>query len=243
MVRENRELEVGETLRVPMRLNIGAWPVDTEDQVAAFVYATAADGSLIRLDPIEEVDPARMWREEGASMPVNAYQALFDRGLGDAIPSDLVRDVSATDPEVIPHSVEVRARHDGRGFMIVTNGFGRIAQREVERADCTHIEVAAWVTSPAFELVQLVGMLASHADSWKPADTVGAPIDELGIGGFVLADGGAVNMGGGPSVRVLVLVPLSPDAYARVRGGGAADWLSQNVVDERCWAPFALDHA
>lgn len=166
---------------------------------------------------------------------------LFDRGLADAIPSDLVRDVSARNPDVVPHSVEVRARHDGRGFMIVTNWFGRIAQRNVERVDCTHIEIAAWVPAHAFKLVHLVGTLASRAHSlttgWKPADMIGAPIDELGIVGFVLADAGAVSMGGGLSVRLLMLVPLAPHEYERVHGDGA-DWLSKNVVDERRWAPF-----
>jgi hypothetical protein len=45
-------------------------------------------------------------------------------------------------------------------------------------------------------------------------------------------------MGAGPSVRVMVLVPLSPHEYDQVRGGGASDWLSRNVVDERLWAPI-----
>src|SRR5262249_19276224 len=117
------------------------------------------------------------------------------------------------------------------------------AQRNVERSDCTHVEVAAWVPDSVFELVHLVGTLARHAHAstgvgWKPADTVGAPIDELGIVGFVLADGGEVRMGGGPSVRLLMLVPLASDEYERVRDGRATEWLSKNVVDERRWAPF-----
>src|SRR5262249_35146528 len=158
-----------------------------------------------------------------------------DRGFADAIPSDVVRFVTAKNPAVMPHSVEVRARHDGRGFMILTNGFGRAAQRDPERADCAHIEVAAWVPSHSFQLVNLVGTLAacgqdSTTGAWKPADLLGAPFEELGIGGFVLADGGAVEMAGGPRVRVLLLVPLSPREYGRVRGGGATDWLSDNRV-------------
>jgi hypothetical protein len=243
MVRENRELEAGETLRVPIRLNIGAWPVELDGKEAAFTYSVAEDGSLLKLVSVEEIDPAREWRVSGASIAVNAYQALFDRGLAEVVPSDLVRDVPARNPDVIPHSVEVRARHDGRGFIVVTNGFGRRPQRHVDRADCTHIEVAAWAPTHAFELVQLVGTLAGHAHrstagGWKPADTLGAPIEEFGIGGFVLADGGAVGMGGGPAVRLLLLVPLTAREYELVRGGGAADWLSKNTVDERRWASF-----
>ncbi len=242
MVRENREFKTDEILRVPVRMNIGAWPVELEGKDAVFTYSIADDGSLLKLVPVEEIDPVREWRERRDSIAANAYQALFDRGLSDAIPSDLVRDVAARNPDVIPHSVEVRALHDGRGFMIVTNGFGRSPQHAPEREDCTHLEVAAWVPTHVFELVQLVGTLAGHAHSstkaWKPADTLGAPIDELGIGGFVLADGGAVNMGGGPTVRLLILVPLAPNEYESVRGGGAANWLSEHPVDEHRWAPF-----
>jgi len=243
MVRENREFSAGESLQVPVRMNIGAWPVELDGDEAAFTYAVTDDGWLLKLVPTEEFDPAVQWRERSSAIAVNAYQALLDRGLADAIPSELVRDVAAKNPGTIPHSVGVRARHDGRGFMIVTNGLGRVAQRDSERANCTHIEIAAWVPAHSFELIELVGLLASDAHSsttggWKPADTLTAPIDELGIAGFVLADGGAVDMGGGASVRLMLLVPLGPNEYERVRGGGAADWLSKNDVDERRWAPF-----
>ncbi len=235
MVRENREFKAGKLLRVPVRINIGAWPVELDGKDAAFTYSVADDGSLLKLVPTKEIDPAREWHERGGAIAVNAYQALFDRGLADAIPSDLVRDIAARNPDIIQHSVEVGARHDGRGFMIVTNGLGRTAQRGAERVDCTHIEVAAWVPAHVFELVQLVGNLTSmpflrQLGAWKPADTLSTSIENLGLGGFVLADGGAVDMGGGPSVRLLLLVPLSPQEYERVRGAGGPPTGSQRMT-------------
>jgi hypothetical protein len=88
-----------------------------------------------------------------------------------------------------------------------------------------------------------VGQLAANLHSsttggWHPADTLGAPLAEIGIGGFVLADGGAIGLGAGPAVRLLLLVPLTEAEYESVRRGGAANWLSKNSWDERRWAPF-----
>jgi hypothetical protein len=243
MIRDNRELGTSEHLRVPLRLNIGAWPLDLSGKDAAFLYRITEDDGLLKLVPVEESDPALHWRSQGDAIAVNAYQALFDRGLADTIPSDLVRDVPSTNPDVVEHSVEVRERHDGRGYLIVTNGLGRIAQQEIARADCAHIEVAAWAPTHFFELVELVGTLGTHAHvsttgEWTPGDLLQAPIAELGIGGFILADGAEVSMGVGPSVRLLLMVPLTPEDCDRVRGGGAADWLSKNEIDERRWEPF-----
>jgi hypothetical protein len=223
MIRDNRELQAGESLAVPVRLSIGAWPLALDDRCAATTYAVAdLDGNL---ELVTSHEPA-----VDGDLAVNLYQALFDRGLGDLVPSHIVRDVPSQSRQPLEHDVEVRARDDGRGFLVVTNGFGRAAR----------FEVAAWVPHETFELVKLVGGLAAFAleAGWKVGDTVAAPIEELGIGGFVIADGGNVAMGTAPSVRILLLVPLAETDYARVRGGGAAAWLARNPATEAAWDPF-----
>lgn len=243
MVRENRVLAAGDALRVPLRLTIGAWPPDLEGKDDAIAYAVGGDdGALVTLAPVDEPDAGAAWRDRRETIAVNAYQALFDRGLAELVPSDLERDVGTNDAGVMPHVVEVRMRHDGRGYLVVTNGFGRVPQPDVPRPDCAFIEVGAWAPMHTLALVSIVGTLAHQAhlssEGWKPCDTLGAPIEELGIGGFVLADGGVVSMGDGPSVRLLLLVPLDDTEYAQVRGGGAADWLAANPVDPGRWDRF-----
>jgi hypothetical protein len=225
MIRDDRPLAAGDLLAVPVRLSIGAWPLELDDGGATTTYTVAErDGDL---ELIATDEPAR----DGALAP-NLYQALFDRGLAALVPGHLVRDVRARTQQPLPHTVEVRARDDGRGFLIVTNGFGRAAR----------FEVAAWVPHETFELVQLVGTLAASAlaapIAWQAGDTVAAPVLDLGIGGFVIADGGTVAVGAGPAVRVLLLIPLAEADYPLVRGGGAASWLTANPPTEAAWAPF-----
>ncbi|MDQ3339362.1 MAG: hypothetical protein M4D80_29710 [Myxococcota bacterium] len=222
MIRENRELEAGATFDVPVRLAIGAWPLELDEADGATTYTLAdLDGNL---ELVLKAEP----RTDAA----NVYQAQLDCGIAELVPSYLVRDVKSQSKEPVPHSVMVRARDDGRGFLTVTNGFGRTSQREL----------AIWTDHESFELVQIVGTFAAFAhespEGWKPHDTIAAPIEERGIGGFVIADGGTVST---PHVQVLLLVPLSADNYERVRGGHAAAWLAANPPSEYSWAAFVAD--
>ena len=137
----------------------------------------------------------------------------------------------------------VRERRDGQGFLTVTNGFGRAPHPRVERLDCTHFELGAWSAEHGFRLLSLVGSLAgdarhSPAAGWKPGDTLAAELPPLGIGGFVLADGGAVPMGDGPSVRLLLLVPVTSAQYAQIRGGGAQAYLDAHPRGPHEWDRF-----
>ena len=83
-------------------------------QGAATTYALGDRDDLLELSLVRE--PAA---RDGA---VNVYQALFDHGLAELVPGPLVRDIRARTQEPLPHTVEVRARADGRGFLIVTPG-------------------------------------------------------------------------------------------------------------------------
>jgi hypothetical protein len=225
MIRTNRMLRPGDTFAVPVRLSIGAWQLEIPDGAAAITYdVVERDGSL---ELVVAHEPA----VDGAIAP-NVYQALFDRGLAELVPSHIVRDVPAKPPEPIPHNLEVRARDDGRGFLVVTNGFGRAAG----------FEIAVWVPRDTFLPVKLVGGLAALAlagsEPWNVGDTVAAPLDRLAIGGFVIADGGTVEVPRARSVQLLLLVPLTEADYAAVRGGGARAWLEANPPSDAAWVPF-----
>ena len=225
MIRDRRELAPGETLEVPVRLTIGAWPIELDDGGAATTYTIAELDGNLELVVKDEV-------ALGGELAVNLYQALFDRGLAELVPSQLVRDVRLQTHQPLAHHVEVRARKDGRGYLIVTNGFGHKAG----------LELGTWTNRDTFELVQVVGMLAAFAlespAGWKAGDTVAAPIAALGIAGFVLADGGTVAMGDASDVRLVLLVPLTEADHEQVRSGGAAAWLADHPPSETSWDPI-----
>jgi hypothetical protein len=244
MVRENRELATGEVLRVPVRARIGGFPLEDHHGVATRDYEVEIDGSHLGLAPINRQDDRATWRDRTVAIAPAVYQALFDHGLDALVPSHIIRDVGANGGEV-PHRVEVRERRDGLGFLTVTNGFGRAPHPRIERPDCAYFELGAWSEAHAFQLLSLVGSLAgearhSPAAGWKPGDTIAAALPALGIGGFVLADGGAVSMGDGPSVRLLLLVPVTPAEYARVQGGGAGAYLDDHPRGPHEWARFMV---
>ncbi len=244
MVRENRELEPGEELAVPIGSRVGAYPAVLAEGDAERYSATPAEGGieLSALGPA--IDPAERWAlasAPGARDPEriapNTYRALFSSRFALAYPSDVVADVPCTAAGVVPHSIEVRRPRSDPGFVILTAGLGRMAQAGGDAVGFPHVELAAWVDDHSFELVTWVGRLARTlhergptAKPWKVGDTLRAPIAELGIGGFVLAEGGFVVMPKGQPVTVLSLVPLSPAEYEEAAGAGTA-WLERHWHD------------
>ncbi|MCC6898060.1 MAG: hypothetical protein IT377_03745 [Polyangiaceae bacterium] len=244
MVRDNRELESGEELAVPIGVRVGAYPVAAvQGDVERYAAAVAEGG--IELTPVGvAVDPAERWALASAPdtrdpqlIAPNTYRALFSSRFALAYPSDVVADVPCTAEGVVPHSIEVRRPRSDPGFVILTAGLGRIAQAGGDAAGFPHVELAAWVDEHSFELLTWVGRLARtlhergpSAKPWKVGDTLRAPIAELGIGGFVLAEGGFVVMPKGQPVTVLSLVPLSPAEYDEAAGAGTA-WLERHWHD------------
>jgi len=243
MVRENRELRADEELGVPIGLRVGAYPLQP----------VAGDSERYRViagDPLEleligaGVDAVGCWAEASAPdardperIAPNTYRALFSGRFGEAYPSDVIADVPCIAEGVVPHSIEVRRPHSDPGFVIVTAGLGRVAQAGGDAVGVPHVELAAWVDQHSFELVTWVGRLARtlhergpEAKPWKPGDTLRAPITELGIAGFVLAEGGFVVLPKGQPVTVLSLVPLSPTEYEEAAGAGSA-WLERHWQD------------
>ena len=244
MVRENAELEVGTELVVPIGVRVGAYPIEPVEGDAVHYQVAARDG-LVELEPLPDaVDPVAAW--ERASRPdardpeaiaPNTYRALFSGRFSDAYPSEVLASVPCVAKEVIPHSIEVRKPQGDPGFLILSAGLGRVAQAGGDTVAAPHVELAAWVDDHSFELVTWVGRLARmvhdrgpDAKPWKAGDTLLAPMSELGIAGFVLADGGFVVMPKGAPITVLALVPLGPEEYARARGAGSA-WLEANWQD------------
>ncbi|NOU32189.1 MAG: hypothetical protein HOO96_30155 [Polyangiaceae bacterium] len=251
MIRENRELKEGDVLRVPIGLRVGAWPVGTINGDAMEYSMTAREGMLALRPAATSVDPASMWAAASSKanpdlIAPNTYQAYFGGQLSELYPSHVVSEIPCEDPDELPHSVQVRECHDRPGYLIVTNGFGRLVQRGDDKASAPHAELLAWVDTYDFDLVSLVGRLGTIMHSpdpdsaaWNPGDTLAASLPELGIGGIVLANGGSVPMPGGAPVTVLMMIPMNDEEYDRVRGGGAAAWLAENfeAEDKRALLP------
>lgn len=243
MIREDRELTEGELLKVPVGLRVGAWPVGAIDGDAAEYSVRVREGMLVLQPGPTSIDPRGRWaaassRSSPDLIAPNTYQAFFAAQLSEVYPSHVVSERPCENPSLPPHSVQVRKCHDRPGYLIVTNGFGRLVQRGGNEVGVPHAEIVAWVENHDFDLVSLVGRLGTimatsepGSAAWKPADTLGLSLPEIGVGGIVLANGGAVPMPGGPPVTLLMVVPLNDTEYAGVRGGGAAAWLAMNVDD------------
>jgi hypothetical protein len=248
MVRENRELAAGEVLEVPIGLSAGAWPIESPPATDG---ATAPDAQrytvtldeqtvLVPLEPA--VDPAACWARasdpahpDPALIGLRTYQAYRDLQLQAVLGAMRVVQVGYTTSDRVPHAIEVHALPEG-GFLIATSGLGRLAQAGGREVGAAHVEVGTFLDDHSFEWVSLVGQLSSAlhtpgADPWKPHDTLRAPIDELGVAGFALADGGTLLLPPGAPVGLLVLVPLDGAEYEDVRGGGCADWVAAQLGD------------
>jgi hypothetical protein len=131
MARSNAPLVVGTALEVPLRCRIGAWPYEPRPgAVAGTGYRISANHDERVLLPTALNDWATLWQRDPSSTPVSAYQALFDRGLGCRNPGRIERELPSRSPEVPPHVVTIRSRDDGRGFLMVTNGFGLRAKSD-----------------------------------------------------------------------------------------------------------------
>jgi len=212
----------------PERGSFGLW-ID-----AAIVGAPARE-------PGSELDAPALWaaasagsRRDPTRIAPDTYRALFAHAFERAYPSQLVSEVPCSSRAVVPHVIQVRRPKTDPGFVIITNGLGRVEQPHGEAAGAAHVELAAWVDEADFELVQWVGRIGpllhgrgAGASAFKPGDTLRAPIPELGIAGFVLADGGFVPMPAGAPITLLALIPLDAADYAAASGAGTA-WLAES---------------
>ncbi len=244
MVRENRELAVGDELAVPIGVRVGAYPVASAEGDVERYRVSGAAGRIELTASGPAIDPAERWARASAPegrdpslIAPNTYRALFSGRFSEAYPSEVVADVPCIAEGVVPHSIEVRRPRADPGFVILTAGLGRQAQAGGDAVGFPHVELAAWVDDHSFELVTWVGRLArtlhgrgSDAKPWKTGDTLRAPIAELDIGGFVLAEGGFVVMPKGQPVTVLSLVPLAPAEYDEAAGAGS-EWLEKHWHD------------
>jgi hypothetical protein len=161
----------------------------------------------------------------------NSYQALFVHGLEGVLPGELLAELSPPDREGLPpHRVMVRTRDAAEGYVLITNGFGRVPQPggDVEVGN-VHQELAAWMDShdpqKAAALSTLGLLMHVHSggeEAWKAGDTLVLPEPLLGLRHFVLAKGPAVPLPPGATVQVLWVIPVSGAEYAQVRGAGGA---------------------
>lgn len=225
MVRLGKALEDGSILRVPVGARIGAYPFD-EEAGDLERYGVQTQGEEICVAPLGgSVDPVAAWKS--GDIAPNTYRMLLRARVEDQWGTELVRDYPCENPRRIPHVVEIWSRPEG-GWFVMTNGMGRSVQEAAKRG-ARRVELMLRTDVVAFRMVQVLGALALGFEQrapagppWKVGDTVTWKVDGTDIAGFVLADGGTVQMPSELPVQMLLLLPLTAPEYAQARRGTAA---------------------
>ncbi|HZI15644.1 MAG TPA: hypothetical protein VE153_35050 [Myxococcus sp.] len=237
MMRENRLLADGERVEVPVGLLPGAWPSRLDGDRDAFVVRAGGTAWMLERVP-GGPDAFARWarasaprRADPSHVAPNSYQALFVHGLERVLPGELLAELSPPDQEGLPpHRVLVRTRDAAEGYVLITNGFGRVPQPggDVDAGN-VHQELAAWMDShdpqKASALSTLGLLMHVHSggdEAWKAGDTLVLPEPLLGLRHFVLARGPEVHLPPGSPVQVLWVIPVSGAEYAQVRGAAGA---------------------
>jgi len=193
---------------------------------------------LTPVDDPSEPNAAEAWQRaskaddrDPSRIGVEVYRQLFSHAFGRAYPSHKVGEALGPDSASVTHVVEVREPDKDPGFVVVTNGFGRVAQPRGDSVAAPHVELVTWVEADSTLIVSLVGHIgrALHergpdASPFKAGDTLRVPVAALGLSGFVLNDAGFVPMPAGAPITLLELVPLDDADYAEAKHAGTA-WL------------------
>jgi hypothetical protein len=199
---------------------------------------------LTPVDDASEPNAALAWQRaskaddrDPSRIDAEAYRQLFSYAFGRAYPSHKVGEALGPDSASVAHVVEVREPDQDPGFVVVTNGFGRVAQPRGDAVGAPHLELVTWVEADSALIVSLVGHIgrAIHergpdASPFKPGDTLRVPVAALALAGFVLNDSGYVPMPAGAPITLLELVPLDEADYAEAKHAGTA-WLEAHYAD------------
>lgn len=246
MVRTNQPLADGEPVDVPVGIGIGAYPIDpVTGDVERYRAVTTEAG--IRLERTEDAQrlPAR-WRQTIAGgepqVAFNTYRELFLDAASAALDAGYETQLDPEpEPGVPAFEVDVLRADDDRGFYVITNGVGRIAQPGGDPEGGTaHVELVAAMSThhPAIAsiLATIAGELHRHrgGDSvFKPGDTVSMEVVELAAAGFVLGRCEPMTLAaGGPPVFPIELIPVNAIELQKVRRHGSGPWLeAQGEMD------------
>jgi hypothetical protein len=132
-----------------------------------------------------------------------------------------------------PHRVEIFARAASRPFYsLLTNGIGRRPQRYAKETGAPeYVELLTYVDRSdgriALLLSYLGRLLHLHEPgelAWKVFDTVALAEPIYNLQYFVLGPGGTMTSHDEPELSFLIVVPVTEQEYARIKGGGAEEW-------------------
>ena len=237
MVHQNRVLDDGEALVVPVGARIGAELLEG-DPGDANHYRAQVEGPTLRLIPSAPVeDGAVAWQNQRAPIGLNTYSTLFERALAE---STGALELATVVPERVwpdhpPYTVHVLALPSAiGGFLTVTNGVGRVPQPGAPPGDPeARIEIVAWSLQHGPAIAQVVAQIAdcvhlagAKQKSWPviggmnpPAGAI-APLNAFTPGhrvilrtrrdlrAFLMRPAKPVTMGAGPSVVLYEAIPL-----------------------------------
>lgn len=238
MTWEDRELEEGESLDVPVGVPVGssALPDSPVDKENYKVKINQQDDGHHAVELVHQGEPlgtrALWWQASDSRRPDESkihpetYAKLFQLGLYGTLDAYNITGLTPDlEPNTPPFEVEVLEAEDGTGFYMATVGLGRKRQLggEVDLGTA-HVELVAAMSDHHPLLASAIGVIGNSIHQheggdgvFKVGDTVGLQLTEIGAEGFVLADAGQVEMADGAPVHLLELVPVSAEEYQHAR--------------------------
>lgn len=190
MVHQNRVLDDGEELRVPVGARVGAelLPPDLDD---ANHYRAQVDGALLRLIPSSTIEDAAVsWERQRGPIGLNTYSTLFERALAEStgaleLATVIPERVWPDQPRYTVHVLALPS--DVGGFLTVTNGVGRIPQPGAAPNDPeARIEIVAWSPAHGPAIAEVVAQIA---------DCVHLPAKRRGLAGAGAGAGAEASAG------------------------------------------------
>lgn len=230
MVHENRELNDGERLDVKIGQPIGPHPLTAMEGDAETYSVSRSDG---RVQLTKETDARAGWSQSPPRVALNTYLRMLDGAYERMFEAEQFTGFTPDLSDAIP-GFEVEVRESSAGYLMTSNGVGRVAQRfgSEERGNL-HVELVTAMKAHHPMIANLLATVAAHihtqsspGEAFKAGDTVGVPFNEIGAAGFVLVAAGSVNIATGPAIDLLELVPLTKAEYEAARMLGSSEVVS-----------------
>lgn len=250
MCREDRMLEPGEVLAVPVGVHAGPEPLEVDNpgftEEGAPRYQVARTEGRLRLVPQGPVPaPDSLWEQAAASgstehMPYTAYRELL---LSRFEAHGWMQESSlsfANLPGAPPYEVIVYRCLDGM-HAVLTCGLGRKPQAYGDAEHGTaHLELLLRLPEYQAALGQTLGQLGRHLHvreegeelPWGPNTRLAfaqEPLQPLGIKFLALAAAGRVSLHGGPAVTLLTPVLLTPEERKSLSEAQLIHWLQAHA--------------